>query len=54
MDKPEPKDSRTATISVRVSPELKKRAEKRANDFERTLSSYIERLIELDLAKAGR
>lgn len=49
MDKPEIKNPRSAIITVRVRPALKKEAERRADEYERTLSSYVERLIELDL-----
>lgn len=51
MDRPEEK---SVTITMRVRPSLKAKAEAQAKEFGRSLTSYIERLIELDFKDRKR
>ena len=43
---------RTAILTIRIKPSIKRKAERRAAAESRNLASYIERLIEQD-AKRG-
>jgi HicB family len=47
----EKQEEKTATIMMRVRPSLKEKAEARAAEEGRSLTNYIERLIETDTAK---
>ena len=45
--------TRTASIGIRVAPELKAAAEKAANDDHRTVASLIEKLLTEHLREKG-
>ena len=45
--------ARTASIGIRVEPQLKEAVEKAAKDDDRTVAQYIERLLAAHLRKEG-
>ena len=45
------REEKTVTITMRVRPSLKAAAEVRAQEDGRSLTNYVERLIEADVAK---
>jgi hypothetical protein len=46
--------ARTASIGIRVEPEVKAAVEAAAKDDDRTVAQWIERLIIRELREAGR
>jgi uncharacterized protein (DUF1778 family) len=46
-----PNRTKTATLNIRIKPELKELIDKRAEEESRTVTSYIEWLVKKDAAE---